>query len=153
MRGGVWTGLIWLRIEASRWYSCVNGNETSVSIKSGEFLQQMENQQHLNQDYVLWSQLLSNYGIRTSFLFMLHSFPSQNLSVSRERLLSVHRCKYLIYVIRNIWTFHQTSLAFRRNAASHFLFASSLVSRESLSLLLDIFNNVHRVIQVHSGCF
>jgi hypothetical protein len=41
----------------------------------------------------------------------------------------------------------------RIRTASHFRLSSSLVFRKSLLLLLDIFNNVHRVTQVSSRCF
>jgi hypothetical protein len=50
----VWTGCIWLRTLISG-ESCEHGNETSGSLKRGEFLDWLNDYQLLKKDSVPWS--------------------------------------------------------------------------------------------------
>jgi len=54
---GTWTGLIWLRIGKVEG-ACDCGNEPSVSIKFGEFLDWLGNCQILKEDCAAWSYLV-----------------------------------------------------------------------------------------------
>ena len=52
---GVWTGLIWFRIGQMA-STCECGNEFSVSIKCGEFLDWLRTGQLLKKDCAVWSE-------------------------------------------------------------------------------------------------
>jgi hypothetical protein len=49
----MWTGFIWFRIPVA--ISCERGNETSGSIKGGEFIDYLSNYQFLKKDSTPWS--------------------------------------------------------------------------------------------------
>ena len=53
--GEAWTGLVWLSTGAGGGGCCECGNETSVSIKFGRFLDKPRDCKLLRKDYVRWN--------------------------------------------------------------------------------------------------